>query len=443
MCQTLARILVLLPMSLLPVVAACEQESAQAGMTVTLGSAAENRTGTRRPTPAAPSSSRSSSAGTLSRPANPPSVAGAAAPAAASTCDIEVGAACQANSDCCPGVRCVQEVCADDCSASADCMSGCCLQGVVCAAADECSAQAAPGATPNSGAPSPTSYLARGYAPHEPPECVRDEDCGVGCCRWIGVEYRACRTDTACTLNWITLAPAGLPRWNPSSAAVFTGNLEADIVRARVTEDFKSGRYWVHVLDNGSYWQGMGFEAVPLAGMDVIIVPAMIWFDMYVGDSTTAVPVRQLPVVLDTQIVDPDYRGVQSHGVHELNGGGHWKVFSEANGAMRRALLTTPNNLDYWLFTEGKEENHCDPVEVHDEGTVSSISANGFALSSGQQWAYVVDPLPPLPRVGDRMVVYLNALVDSAKPKEENPLIVTYWIAGKSDVGLPWVERVR
>ena len=311
----------------------------------------------------------------------------------------------------------------------------------MCAPTVECSTKPSSSPAGSSPAPSATSYLARGYAPHDPPECTRDEDCGSGCCSWIGVDLRKCQTGSACTLQWITLPPSGLPRWAATTALSYTGSLEADVVHSQVGEDIKSGQYLVHVLANGQYWQDMGLNPAALAGEDVVIVPARFWFDMYVGKSTSPVPVRQLPVVLDTQVVDPGYTGIQPNGVHQVNGAGYWKVFSEAKGSSRRALLATPNNVDFWMFTEGRDENHCDPVESYGEGIVSLVAQDGFGLSNGQQWSYVVNPGTPLPAMGDRVVIYLNALVNIEEP--DTPLISTYWIDGKRVAGVPWVERVR
>lgn len=282
------------------------------------------------------------------------------------------------------------------------------------------------------------------YDKPDPQECDRDEDCAGGCCIQIGTTLRQCETGSHCTLHWITPAPSSLPRWQLGDFARYTGSFSADVVQSRVQDIFKSENGTIFKLHNQQYWLNdfSSVGASPAVGDECSIVPGKALFNLYVGESDKSIGVRQIPVVLDARLVSGSGHLTQS-GVYELEGGGYWKVFSESRSTNPRVLLATPNNMDFWIFTEGSMENPVDPALVRADSTVTRVEPNGFVLANGQGWAYFASP--PLqadqPNLGAHVIVYQNALINDEQP--DLPILDTTWVDGKSMGGLLLVVPAR
>jgi hypothetical protein len=275
-------------------------------------------------------------------------------------------------------------------------------------------------------------YRAQLYGQPQPQECDQDEDCPTGgCCIQIGTTDRQCETDTNCTVHWTTLAPQSVPKWQSTEFAQYTGIFSADVVHSRVVEQIKTGNSVMYKLDNEQYWINDVSSILSVAvttGDECWVVPGEYLYNMYVGTSTTSMGVRQIPVVLDTQVVG-QFTGIAAEGIYQLNGVGYWRPFEASDSANRRALLATPNNLNYWMFTDGAAENPIDPVTVHADSTVTSIEAGGFDLANGQIWVYQGTPSLES-AVGDHVVVYDVTLHDDEHP--DLPLVQSAWVEGTS-----------
>lgn len=261
-----------------------------------------------------------------------------------------------------------------------------------------------------------------------------DRDCPTNaCCIQIGPTYRKCQTDKACTLHWTTLPPSSIPQWQFSEFANYTGNFDADVVHSRIVELIQSDAKVLYKLDNGQYWLNdlaSGAAIQVSSGDECWVVPGKSLYELYVGDSKTPTAVRQIPVVLDTDVVAP-FRGMTMEGIYQLEGAGYWKVFEASRSTDPRTLLASPNNKDYWIFTASTAENAVDPVAVRGDSTITAIESNGFVLANGQAWAYYTGSSSLFqPAVGDHVVIYDQTLVDDNQP--DLPLLQTTWIEGKS-----------
>lgn len=293
------------------------------------------------------------------------------------------------------------------------------------------------------GAPSPppldaassstTDYRAALYDRPDPQECDEDKDCqSDACCIQIGTTYRKCETGSACTLHWTTLPSPNLPQWQYRQFAGYTGNFNADIVHAHIAELIHSDTALAYRLDNGQYWLTQLASSAPrvASGDECWVVPGKYLYGLYVGDSRTAISVRQIPIVLDTNAVGP-FKGMTMQGIYELDGAGYWRVFDASPSTNARTLLASPNNRDYWIFTEGATEDPVFPTTVRSDSTVARAESNGFVLTSGQAWAYYSTPTTTIrPANADHVVVYDQTLVDDNQP--DLPLLQTTWIEGRS-----------
>lgn len=265
-------------------------------------------------------------------------------------------------------------------------------------------------------------WLERSYGAPEPQECIRDADCGTGCCRQIGNQYRKCYpdSDSSCHLRWMEPAPSFLPQWDLSDRAEYTGSFQADLVTARIAEVRQAGRHKVFKLDNGQYWEELAPAVVPSVGDTVRIAPSPFFYNMDAGgdSATDLVGVMQLPVVADTMVTGP-FSGMEMNGIYALMGAGYWRVHSPSASTDRWVLLTSPNNVDFWVYTAGVNEGPVMPAHVYADGDALTATSGGFTLDDGTAWQYVVMPFDAVP-VGARTVVYRLAFYDDRRPEEEN-----------------------
>jgi hypothetical protein len=284
-------------------------------------------------------------------------------------------------------------------------------------------------------------WLELNYGQPEPPECIRDSDCGNGCCRQIGNQFRMCYpdSDNSCHLRWVEPPPSNLPRWDPSQLARYTGSFTADVVSARVEEVWSSGQSRIFKLNNGQYWEELlASGGAPGVGAEVRIAPAPFFWSMDAGALTSSdlLGVMQLPVIADTEVSGP-FDGMESNGVYAVGAAGYWRVHRDSPSRDRRVLLTTPNNIDYWLYTPSTDQNHVDPTHVFADGEAITATDTEFSLNDGTRWGYVVTPQDPL-SVGVQAVVFRLALHDDRKPDEENRAVPYVWHQGGSIFG-EWV----
>ena len=303
--------------------------------------------------------------------------------------------------------------------------------------------QRPPAATPpvNPGSIGPVDWLRETYGAPEPQECNRDSDCGTGCCVQIGNQYRKCYpdSDNGCHLRWVEPPPSFLPRWSPADRVEYTGSFEADLVTARITEVRQAGRYKIFKLDNGQYWEELAPRSVsPSVGDPVRIAPSPFFYSMDAGADSAMdlIGVMQLPVVADTAVMGP-FSGMEMNGIYALMGAGYWRVFHSSASTDPWALLTSPNNVDFWLYTEAVDQGHVDPAHVFADGDAVTSMPGGFTLDDGSAWQYVVMPRDPVP-VGARTVVYRLALFDDRRPDEENQAVPYAWHEGGMSYG-EWV----
>ncbi len=285
--------------------------------------------------------------------------------------------------------------------------------------------------------------LAQWYDAPEPQECDRDEDCGTGCCRQIGTHLRQCYpdSDTSCHLRWVTLPPGTLPRWDFAREARFTASFDRDVIKTQVQEVWKSGDTPVYRLANGQYWEDLNIlNKTPLeTGAEVLIAPAELSFTMVAIGTTEARHMRQIPVVLDTAILSPT-TNLETNGIYELDeGGGYWRVFGMTVMSDRRALVTTPNNVDFWIYTAGEDHNHVDPVKVFADGDATAMNG-GFTVNDGTAWAYVIDNDKPVPD-GAHVIVYNLTFYDDRR--DDNSSAPYCWYAGLGYALGPWVSEVQ
>jgi hypothetical protein len=305
-----------------------------------------------------------------------------------------------------------------------------------------------PAAASGSGAPSasgaePPDFRNALYEQPEPQECDVDADCPGGCCIQIGVSLRQCQGDSSCTLHWITPPPKTIRQWLPSDFAGYTGSFAADVVHSRIEESLDSDGHTIFKLENQQYWFNYSATGpIPAAGDECWIVPGRLLYHLYVSQRDQPLGVSQIPVVSDTSLVGAT-ANLAAHGVYELQGAGYWRVFSESRSTGRRVLLASPNNLNYWIFTEGRSDNPVDPVLVRADSNVTRSEVDGFVLANGQAWAYYASgPLQSeAPAVGDHAIVYQQALVSDDDP--DLPILDTTWVEGKSTGGLILVVPAR
>lgn len=310
------------------------------------------------------------------------------------------------------------------------------------------SASAAPSPSGNAGMEGPATqnpsvdFRKQFYDAPKPPECALDDDCAGGCCVQIGTSYRQCETGTACTLHWITPAPSTIPRWQQRDIAGYSGSYEADVVHSRIDELIQSGDDVVYKLDNGQYWVNhfATSHSGVSAGDECWVVPGRDLYHLFIGQSRDSIGVQQVPIVLDTQVLSAT-RALESHGVYELEGAGYWVVFSESKVPTRRALLATPNNVDFWLFTDGRSEDHVDPAEVRSDSSVTTVSPDGVRLADGSAWGYLGTSTLVQPVIGDHAIVYQQALVDDEDP--DMPIFDNVWIEGRTEGQLLLVLPAR
>lgn len=284
--------------------------------------------------------------------------------------------------------------------------------------------------------------LAQWYDAPKPQECNQDDDCGTGCCNQIGTTLRKCYpdSDSSCHLRWVTLPPAALPRWDFTSEARFTGSFEQDVIKSRVEEVWRSGDSTVYRLANRQYWEELNVANKPtlVTGVEVVIAPAELMFTMVAFGTTQARYVRQVPVVLDTKLLSPT-TNLETNGIYELEKGGYWRVFTMTMMSDRRVLLASPNNVDFWIYSAGEDQNPADPATVFADG-VATTRSGGFSVDDGTAWAYVIDNGKPVSN-GEHVIVYNLTLYDDRT--NDNMSAPYCWYEGLGYSLGPWVSRVQ
>ena len=158
-------------------------------------------------------------------------------------------------------------------------------------------------------------------------------------------------------------------------------------------------------------------------------MPGSSLYNLFVGQTRDPIGVQQVPVVVDTAIRGLT-NGLEAYGIYQLEGAGYCRVFSESRTSNRRALLATPNNHDYWLFTEGRSEDPVYPAAVHSDSTVSAVAMSSFQQADGTVWDYLVSPPSIQPSRGDHAIVYEQALINDEDP--DMPLFDNVWLEGKT-----------
>lgn len=279
------------------------------------------------------------------------------------------------------------------------------------------------------------------YDQPQPQECDRDDDCAGGRCIQIGTTIRQCEDGSHCTLDWITPPPSEIPRWQATSFASYTGTYTTDVVHSRIAEAIKGDSGTMYRLENNQFWMNdLALSGPsPSAGDDCWIVPGRALYNLFVEGVDQPIGVRQITVVLDTEVVSSS-GNLSQHGIYQLRSAGYWRVFSESRANSRRVLLATPNNRNYWIFTEGSAENPVDPALVQADSTITRADSMGFSLADGQAWSYFATP-SLAPSAGDHVIIYEQALVDDDQPAL--PILDTTWIEGKTRGELNLVVPAR
>lgn len=212
------------------------------------------------------------------------------------------------------------------------------------------------------------------------------------------------------------------------------------MIKSRIQEVWKSADRFVYRLANAQYWEELTLLSTTTlnAGAEVLIAPAELMFTMVTIGASDARFVRQMPVVLDTTLRGPT-ANVETNGIYKLDRGGYWRVFGMTMMSDRRVLLTSPNNVDFWIYSAGEAENHADPATVFADGKATALNG-GFSVDDGTAWAYVIDNGKPVPN-GEHVIVYNLTLHDDRR--QDNSSAPYCWYAGLGFGLGPWVSRVQ